>query len=67
MKADTLQLVLSLLEDEPGLDTKTLAQRTGLARRTIRTALRNLRSMGLVQERCRIPDTRVHLYFPAVV
>ena len=50
--------VLKQLEDSSPMTSKQLREATGLPRRTVYTALRKLRDMGLLHERLSLRDTR---------
>lgn len=54
----SVQKVLVQLKDHPPQTGKQLREATGLPRRTIYTALRRLRELGILQERSSLKDTR---------
>ena len=54
----SVQKVLGQLQNHPPQTGKQLREATGLPRRTIYTALRRLRELGLLQERSSLKDTR---------
>lgn len=54
----SVQAVLSTLHNHKPMTGKQLREATGLPRRTIYTALRRLREMGLLEEQASLRDTR---------
>jgi len=54
----SVQKVLGQLKDHSPMTGKELREATGLPRRTIYTALRRLRELGILQERSSLKDTR---------
>ncbi len=54
----SVQAIVSKLHGHAPMTGKELREATGLPRRTIYTALRRLREMGLLQERQSLRDTR---------
>lgn len=52
------QAVLKQLETHEPMTGKQIREATGLPRRTIYTALRKLRELGILQERQSLRDTR---------
>lgn len=54
----SVQTILCQLYGHPPMTGKELREATGLPRRTIYTALRKLRSLGLLKERSSLRDTR---------
>jgi DNA-binding MarR family transcriptional regulator len=62
----SVQTILSQLYGHTPMTGKQLREATGLPRRTIYTALRKLREMGLLQERQSLRDTRqTYFWVPA--
>lgn len=55
---ESVQTVLSQLLGHSPMTGKELREATGLPRRTIYTALRKLRDMGVLKERLSLRDTR---------
>lgn len=54
----SVQAVLNTLHHHKPMTGKQLREATGLPRRTIYTALRRLREMGLLEEQASLRDTR---------
>jgi DNA-binding transcriptional ArsR family regulator len=54
----SVEAILQQLEGHAPMTGKELREATGLPRRTIYTALRRLREMGLLEERSSLRDTR---------
>jgi predicted transcriptional regulator len=54
----SVQTILCQLYGHPPMTGKQLREATGLPRRTIYTALRKLRDLGLLEERQSLRDTR---------
>lgn len=54
----SVQKVLGQLQEHPPMTGKQLREATGLPRRTIYTALRRLRELGMLHERSSLRDTR---------
>lgn len=54
----SVEAILHELEGHAPMTGKELREATGLPRRTIYTALRRLREMGLLEERSSLRDTR---------
>ena len=54
----SVQAILHKLEGHAPMTGKQIREETGLPRRTVYTALRKLREMGLVRERSSLRDTR---------
>lgn len=54
----SVSVILRQLQGSPPMTGKQLREATGLPRRTIYTALRKLREMGVLQERQSLRDTR---------
>lgn len=54
----SVKTVLRKLDGHPPMTSKELREATGLPRRTVYTALRRLRELGLLQERQSLKDTR---------
>ncbi|MES2153976.1 MAG: helix-turn-helix domain-containing protein [bacterium] len=54
----SVQAVLNTLNHHKPMTGKELREATGLPRRTIYTALRRLREMGLLEEQASLRDTR---------
>ncbi len=54
----SVQAVLNTLNHHKPMTGKQLREATGLPRRTIYTALRRLREMGLLEEQASLRDTR---------
>lgn len=54
----SVQIILSKLQGHKPMTGKELREATGLPRRTIYTALRKLRELGVLRERQSLRDTR---------
>ena len=54
----SVQAIVHELRGHAPMTGKELREATGLPRRTVYTALRRLREMGLLQERSSLKDTR---------
>ncbi|MFA5943755.1 MAG: winged helix-turn-helix domain-containing protein [Candidatus Thermoplasmatota archaeon] len=54
----SVQVVIHQLTGHSPMTGKQIREATGLPRRTVYTALRRLREMGLLQERSSLKDTR---------
>ena len=54
----SVQAIAQQLADHAPMTGKEIREATGLPRRTVYTALRRLREMGLLQERSSLKDTR---------
>ena len=54
----SVQAIVHQLVERSPLTGKEIREATGLPRRTVYTALRRLREMGLLQERSSLKDTR---------
>ena len=54
----SVQAILHQLEGHAPMTGKEIREATGLPRRTVYTALRRLREMGLLKERSSLKDTR---------
>lgn len=52
------QAILEQLAGHPPMTGKEIREATGLPRRTVYTALRRLREMGLLREQASLRDTR---------
>ncbi len=55
---DSVQAILAHLAGHPPMTGKEIREATGLPRRTVYTALRRLREMGLLKEQASLRDTR---------
>lgn len=55
---DSVQAILLHLQGHAPMTGKEIREATGLPRRTIYTALRRLREMGLLKEQASLRDTR---------
>ena len=54
----SVQVIIHQLAGHPPMTGKQIREATGLPRRTVYTALRRLREMGMLQERSSLKDTR---------
>jgi DNA-binding MarR family transcriptional regulator len=54
----SVEAILKRLEGHKPMTGKEIREATGLPRRTVYTALRKLRDLGLIQERSSLRDTR---------
>src|SRR5688572_26080445 len=54
----SVQAIVHQLAERAPMTGKEIREATGLPRRTVYTALRRLREMGLLQERSSLKDTR---------
>jgi DNA-binding MarR family transcriptional regulator len=54
----SVQAIVQQLSGHAPMTGKEIREATGLPRRTVYTALRRLREMGLLQERSSLKDTR---------
>lgn len=54
----SVQAIVHQLAERSPMTGKEIREATGLPRRTVYTALRRLREMGLLQERSSLKDTR---------
>ncbi len=54
----SVQAILERLQGHAPMTGKQIREATGLPRRTVYTALRKLRELGLIQERSSLRDTR---------
>lgn len=55
---ESVQTILSQLSGHKPMTGKEIREATGLPRRTVYTALRRLREMGLLKEKASLRDTR---------
>lgn len=60
--APSAKLVYKVLEIEGELTQKEIVEETRMAPRTVRYALKQLESIGVVEENIHLPDARQSLY-----